>query len=172
MSMDQPGATLDHLAPIDPGRFRELFGSICTPVSIVTAADGGHPHGTTVSAFTSLSLDPPLVLVSLDRGSALLRVIRRTRTFAINVLAAHQEELALHFARKGDDKFATVEWVAEHGLPRIPGCEGFVAGRVERILGAGDHVVVIGLVVEAATDPSAPLLYRARRFHALAGGAE
>jgi flavin reductase (DIM6/NTAB) family NADH-FMN oxidoreductase RutF len=158
---------LDALAPLAPDRYRSVFGAVCTPVAVVTTGRPGRPHGTTVSAFTSLSLDPPLVLVSLDRGSDLLRAIRRTRAFAINVLAAGQEELARRFASKGAGKFDGVAYEEEHGLPRLRACQGFIAGRVQRIVAAGDHALVIGLVLDAEVQDGRPLLYHERRFHAL-----
>src|SRR5438105_11403406 len=81
--------------------FREVMASVCTPVSVVTAMADHLPHGTTVSAFASLSLDPPMVLVALDRGSDLLALVRRTGRFGLNVLSGAQSHLALRFARKG-----------------------------------------------------------------------
>jgi flavin reductase (DIM6/NTAB) family NADH-FMN oxidoreductase RutF len=89
--------------------FRDLMASVCTPVSVVTTIDGDRPHGTTVSAFASLSADPPMVLVSLDRASALLALVREHRMLGLNILASEQASLAMAFARKGDDKFAGVD---------------------------------------------------------------
>src|SRR5690625_3651156 len=89
--------------------FREVMAGVCTPVSVVTGLDGASPHGTTVSAFASLSLEPPMALVALDRGSDLLTLLHTTRRFGINVLGSGQSELALRFARKGGTgKFADV----------------------------------------------------------------
>ena len=113
------------------------MAGVATPVSVVTAVAGdGVPHGTTVSAFASLSMDPPMVLVSLDRGSDLLALVRETGRFGVNVLGSTQSALALSFARKGPDKFTDVEWVtsttASPGCPDAPGwlaCEVDHAGR-------------------------------------------
>jgi flavin reductase (DIM6/NTAB) family NADH-FMN oxidoreductase RutF len=90
--------------------FREVMASVCTPVSVVTAVADDRPHGTTVSAFASLSMTPPMVLVALDRGSDLLAVVRSTGRFGLNVLGSDQCALASTFARKGPDKFAGVPW--------------------------------------------------------------
>lgn len=84
-----------------PDAFRAAMAAVCTPVSVVTTMEDGLPYGTTVSAFTSLSLEPPMLLVSLDRNSDLLAMIRRTGRFGLNVLASSQPELAMNFARKG-----------------------------------------------------------------------
>lgn len=76
-----------------PDRFRKVMASVVTPVSVVTAMSGGEgdglPHRTTVSAFASLSMNPPMVLVSLDRASDLLALVRQTGRFGVNVLGAH-----------------------------------------------------------------------------------
>jgi flavin reductase (DIM6/NTAB) family NADH-FMN oxidoreductase RutF len=81
--------------------FKETMAGVATPVSIVTTMAFHQPCGTTVSAFTSLSLNPPMVLVSLDRGSDTLAAIRRSGRFGLNILGAHHAHTALAFANKG-----------------------------------------------------------------------
>jgi flavin reductase (DIM6/NTAB) family NADH-FMN oxidoreductase RutF len=145
--------------------FRDVMSGVCTPVSVVTAMSAGKPHGTTVSAFASLSMTPPMVLVSLDRGSDLLEMVRITRSFGLNVLSSEQAPLALNFARKGGaDKFNGVEWWAEAGVPRLPGAGGFLGCDVTDIVDGGDHVVLLGLVRFAGTTACQPLTYHARMF--------
>lgn len=153
---------------VDEDIFRKALGAVCTPVAVVTSAADGHPHGTTVSAFCSLSLRPPLVLVSLDRDSNLLAMIRETRAYGINVLEHHQQELARRFARKSGDKFSDVEWSLDHGLPRIHEAGLWLACTVHEMVGGGDHVIVIGLVEAAESDPRQPLLYQQRSFGTIA----
>jgi flavin reductase (DIM6/NTAB) family NADH-FMN oxidoreductase RutF len=162
-------AALAEPTPIAGDLYREVFGSVPTPVAVVTTIRAGRPHGATVSAFCSLSLDPPLVLVSLDRGSRLLRDVRRTRRLCVNVLAAGQEELALRFARKDADKFADVAWLQRHGLPVLPGCRSWVTAAVQRVIAAGDHMTVTGLIFDAQVNDAPPLLYHARRFESIDG---
>jgi flavin reductase (DIM6/NTAB) family NADH-FMN oxidoreductase RutF len=149
---------------VRPERFKDSLAAVAAPVSVVTALKRGRPHGTTVSSFCSLSLRPPLVLVSLARDSALLRLLPTTERFAINVLAAGQEDLARRFARKGSDKFDGVGWRLDHRLPRLPDCRGFIACRLERLVEGGDHMVAIGLVVHAERAPRPPLVYCERAF--------
>lgn len=150
---------------VTPDAFRQVLGSVATPVSVVTTlTPDGIPHGTTVSAFCSLSLEPPLVLVALDHGSDLLRLIRRSQRFAVNVLAEGQDELALRFARKGSDKFADVDWDEVDGLPRLPDSHGYLACEVEQLVAGGDHMIVTGLVTGAECRPATPLVYRERTF--------
>jgi flavin reductase (DIM6/NTAB) family NADH-FMN oxidoreductase RutF len=144
--------------------FRAVMAGVATPVSVVTTLTDGSPHGTTVSAFASLSLTPPMVLVSLDRGSELLARLRSGSVFGVNVLGSDQAALALAFARKGSDKFTGVDWVADAGAPRLTGSSGWLACTVTQLVQGGDHVIVLGAVQRAATTAAAPLTYHARTF--------
>ncbi|MGY1808137.1 flavin reductase family protein [Blastococcus sp. SYSU D00669] len=144
--------------------FREVMAGVCTPVSVVTALRDGAPHGTTVSAFASLSMSPPMVLVALDRRSDLLARLAVGRPFGVNVLGADQAGLAAAFARKGPDKFAGVDWELDTGAPRLTGSPGWLACTVAQLVDGGDHVVALGDVVRAATAGGPPLTYHARTF--------
>src|SRR5271156_6655442 len=108
-------------ARVDATVFRDTLARVPTPVTVVTSHVDRRPHGTTVSAFSSLSLEPPMILVSLDQRSDLLKIITETGRFGVNVLAVGQQPLATAFARKGDDKFADVAWYMDHGAPRLAG---------------------------------------------------
>lgn len=146
-------------------RFREVMAGVPSPVSVVTSIADGLPHGTTVSAFTSLSMDPPMVLVALDRGSDLLTVLRQSRRFGINVLGSTQSSLALAFARKGGvGKFHGVRWLLDGCLPRLPDAPGWLACEVADLVDGGDHVVVLGRVTAADTGDGLPLTYHRRLF--------
>ncbi len=144
--------------------FRDVMASVCTPVTVVTALDGARPHGTTVSAFASLSVSPPMVLVALDRGSDLLAVVREYGRFGINVLGRSHSDLALTFARKGTDKFDGTGWTLSEGVPRIDGVPGWVACSVAELVDGGDHVVVLGNVEHADRTDHPPLTYHRRTF--------
>lgn len=147
------------------GAFREVMASVCTPVSVVTAMAGDRPHGTTVSAFASLSMNPPMVLVSLDRASELLAVVRQAGRFGLNVLGSGQSGLALAFARKGGaGKFAGVPWEADSGVPRLEGAGGFLLCAASRLVPGGDHVIVLGDVLAAYPAEGQPLTYHDRAF--------
>jgi flavin reductase (DIM6/NTAB) family NADH-FMN oxidoreductase RutF len=152
---------------VDAVVFREALAAVAAPVAVVTSFDGERPHGTTVSAFCSLSLEPPLVLVSLDRGSDLLRMVRHARRYGINVLSHDQEAIATRFARKGADKFADVPWSLDTDLPRLHGTSSWIACRLHDLVDGGDHVIAIGFVEHAQPSPSHPLLYRQRAFGTL-----
>jgi flavin reductase (DIM6/NTAB) family NADH-FMN oxidoreductase RutF len=149
---------------VDATVFRDTLARVPTPVTVVTSHIDRKPHGTTVSAFSSLSLDPPMILVSLDQSSDLLKIIQETGHFGVNVLAAGQQALATTFARKGADKFAGVAWYLDHGAPRLAGKGQWLVCRTDQLVTAGDHVIIIGLVVHADTHSFEPLLYRQRAF--------
>ncbi|MCK8671552.1 flavin reductase family protein [Rhodococcus sp. HM1] len=140
------------------------MAGVCTPVSVITAMDEGRPHGTTVSAFVSLSMTPPLVLVCLDRQSTLLQIIRKSNCFGVNILGRHQSNLATTFAKKGFDKFAQVPWTLHEGSPRLHGDSGWIACEVFQLVDGGDHVIVFGHVLAAITSETPPLTYHNRAF--------
>jgi flavin reductase (DIM6/NTAB) family NADH-FMN oxidoreductase RutF len=144
--------------------FRDVMASVCTPVAVVTAMDGRRPHGTTVSAFASLSLYPPMVLVALDTTSNLLAHIRAAGRFGVNILASNQAVLARIFARKGEAKFAGVPWTVSHDIPRLTGALGWLACEVSHLVPGGDHEIVLGSVLDAQGGPGAPLTYYDRGF--------
>jgi flavin reductase (DIM6/NTAB) family NADH-FMN oxidoreductase RutF len=140
------------------------MGRVATPVAVVTAMDGDAPHGTTVSAFASLSLDPVMMVVSLDKTSELLAVITRTGRFGVNVLTATQAEWARAFATKGGPaKFAGVPWSACDGVPRLPQAD-WLACEVAVLVEGGDHLLVLGAVTAAEAADGAPLTYHRRGF--------
>jgi len=155
-----PSVTIDE--------FRETLSRVPSPVTIVTTLSDGRAHGTTVSAFTSLSADPPLVLVALDRNSDLLELLHRTERFAVNLLACDQADIGVDCARKGEDKLASVSWYPEDGLPRIQDAAAWLSCDVDQILPGGDHEIVIGLVTACDTGADEPLVYHRRRFLRLA----
>jgi flavin reductase (DIM6/NTAB) family NADH-FMN oxidoreductase RutF len=140
------------------------MASVCAPVTIVTAVDGQRPHGTTVSAFSSLSLDPPLIMVALDNGSDLLAIVRETKRFGVNLLSHRQDELALRFAKKGPDKFDGIHWRAEHGVPRLADASGWLACELRDLADGGDHVIAVAHVLAAQPSAHAPLVYHNRQF--------
>ncbi|HJQ05464.1 MAG TPA: flavin reductase family protein [Nocardioides sp.] len=145
--------------------FRAAMASVATPVSIVTTIElFGQPYGTTVSAFSSLSMTPPMVLVSLDAGSSLLGMIERSGSFGLNVLAADQAELALRFANKSPGRFTNTEWAEECGAARLAGAAAWVGCAVADIVDGGDHRILLGNVTSVDVTDREPLTYHARTF--------
>jgi NDP-mannose synthase len=153
---------------VDLDSFKETLAGVPAPVTIVTTSTGSRPHGTTVSAFSSLSAEPPLVLVALDKKSDLLRLLPETGRFAVNLLAGDQEELGLACAKKGADKFSKVPWHDDRGLPRIEGSAAWLACEIQEFLPGGDHVIVVGLVTACESEKDEALVYHRRRFLQLA----
>jgi flavin reductase (DIM6/NTAB) family NADH-FMN oxidoreductase RutF len=150
--------------PVDVGTFRDVLGSVCTPVTVVTTTYRGVSHGTTVSSFCSLSLEPPLVLVALDRASELLHLVTCSRRFAVNVLAAQQRDLATRFAVKGAGKFDGVAWSVRSELPYLDGISAWLGCRLDAVLEGGDHLIAVGLVETAEATDIDPLVYHRRGF--------
>ena len=162
MTLDHAGRQPATDVPAD--LFKAVMGAVCTPVSVVTAFDGDRPHGTTVSAFSSLSLTPPMVLVALDQGSELLRVLRDGRRFGINILGEHQNGVASKFAVKGNDKFDGISWHERFGAPHIVDSACWFACDVEQLVVGGDHTVVFARVVDIDHADHPPLTYHRRMF--------
>lgn len=146
---------------IDRTAFRRVLGTFATGVTIITTTDGaGQPHGLTANSFTSVSLDPPLVLVCLDKRSKSLSALEESQVFAVNILSEGQRDLSGGFARKSDDKFAGVAWsTASTGAPVFPDSVGWLDCRVHQTISSGDHDVVIGQVVAMSDSPARPLGY-------------
>lgn len=145
-------------------RFQEAMSRVPCPVAVVTAMDGNRPHGTTVSAFCSLSADPPMVLVSLDKKSNLLEIIRRTGRFGINILALDQEPTAMACAQKGIDKFSNIDWEERNEVPHILGTSAWFACDLQDEQGGGDHVVLHGMCFDLDEWNVKSLYYYRRRF--------
>jgi 3-hydroxy-9,10-secoandrosta-1,3,5(10)-triene-9,17-dione monooxygenase reductase component len=145
----------------DPATFRRILGHFCTGVVVVTAMDGSVPVGMTCQSFSSLSLEPPLVLFSASHTSTSWPRIQRAGTFAINILADDQKDLCRVFATTGADKFAAVEWsVGAAGAPLLDGCLAHIECRLQSVSPAGDHDIVIGEPLAMAEDPLRdPLLF-------------
>ncbi|MEQ3550109.1 flavin reductase family protein [Pseudonocardia nematodicida] len=144
--------------------FVEVMGGVCTPVAVVTTLNGGRPHGTTVSAFSSLSRRPPMIIVALDETSELLRIVRDTGILGVNVLTDRQSGLATRFAGKGADKFDGIDWDECDRLPRLAAASGWLACEATDLVPGGDHTIVLGRVLSADGGPGNPLVYHRRTF--------
>jgi flavin reductase ActVB len=155
---------------ITPETFRACMAQWASGVAVVTAADSaGQPQGFTASSFSSVSESPPLILVCLDREANCRQAFDECDAFAVHVLARGHEELALRFARKSADKFAGLApAVGRGGAPLLDGTLVRLACRTAERVPAGDHLIIIGLVLAASQRAGEPLLYYQRGFHELA----
>lgn len=149
---------------VDARTFRNTMAGVCAPVTVVTTSHGGLPHGATVSSFASLSLDPPLVSVALDRRSRLLAEILAAQRFGVNVLGADQDDVAQLFARRDTERFAGTDWHEDRGLPRLDGTAAWLACALDQVVPGGDHLLLCGLVTSASSRPAPPLIYAHRTF--------
>ncbi len=147
-------------APFDEARFREVMGHFATGVTIVTAMEGTEPVGFTCQAFTSLSIDPPLVALAPGKSSTSWPRIAAAKTFCVNILADDQEALSRDFAVSGGDKFTGVGWrPGASGAPVLDGALAWIECEFELAHDAGDHELVIGKVREMGVSRRQPLLY-------------
>lgn len=149
--------------------FRRVCGRFATGVVIATVRDAQmNPHGMTINSFTSVSLEPPLILLCVDHRASLLQYFRAHTHFGVNILREDQRELADHFARKGHDRFGSVEWhPGETGVPLLPHVLATLECSRKQRVTAGDHDIVIGEVLHARVHEGHPLVYFASRYRAL-----
>ncbi|MFJ7209731.1 flavin reductase family protein [Streptomyces sp. NPDC098789] len=153
---------------------RSALSSFATGVAVITAREGdGRPVGMAVQSFSSVSLDPPLVCFCPARTSSSWPRIRAAGRFAVNILAADQQELCRRFAVTGGDKFAGVPWRSGgNGAPLLDGVLATVECVLEDVLDGGDHAIALGRVTAlAAHREGAPLLYFRRTYGVLPSGA-
>jgi flavin reductase len=161
--------------PVSAERFRRTVGMFATGVTVVSTDVEGVLHGMTANAFASLSLDPLLVLVCVDREASMHGLLPQAQGFAVTILAAEQEELSAWFASAdrpgGHDQFAGVEWdpAPVTGSPVL--CDGvaYVDCRVTERHEGGDHSIFLGEVVDLGVlrDDADPLLYYGGRYRRL-----
>lgn len=146
--------------------FREALGSFATGVTIATTTDGkGQPVGVTASSFNSVSLDPPLVLWSLAKSSLSRAAFCDSGHFAVHVLAASQEQLSNRFARSGEDKFSDVSWAkGTLGSPVFDHYAALFQCRTRDQYEGGDHIIMVGEVVDYEAREEPPLLFHGGRY--------
>ena len=146
---------------VTPSKLREAFGNFTTGVTVITTLQAdGTPRGFTANSFTSVSLDPPLLLVCLSKKALSYEVFNKANYFGINVLNKNQRAVSTLFSTQSDKKFLSDDW--ERGFKDIPILRGslskFVCAR-EKIIDAGDHTILIGRVVDLKFKTGDPLLY-------------
>ena len=150
-----------------PELFREVFGRFATGVAVVTSATGGACAGMTANAVCSVSLEPLLALVCFENEARTLTVVREAGRFGVNVLAAHQEDVARVFASKlpEAEKLDGVGHRYHAGVPIIDGALSWVVCSLRELIAGGDHTIGIGEVVALGLGEGEPLLWYAGRYH-------
>lgn len=153
---------------VDQEEFRSALAKFPSGITIVTVAVEGTLHGMTASAFASVSLEPPLILVCLDKSSRTRELLVDLGAFAVNVLAAHQEEAARGFARAGQKPFEKLPHAfGSTGAPLLKEALAWIECRVERVVEAGDHDVVLGEVLACQGHDGDPLVYFDKAYRSL-----
>lgn len=146
----------------DSARFRQVMGHFCTGITIVTAMDGEQPVGFTAQSFTSVSLDPPLVLLCPGKASSTWPRIKEAGRFCVNILADDQEALCRAFATSGADKFKGVGWKPgpRSGAPVLDDVLAWADCELTAEHDAGDHTIAVGQVLDLGVrDHAGPLLF-------------
>lgn len=149
-----------------PQDLRRVFGLFTTGVTVVTGvSESIEPVGVTANSVTSVSLDPPLLLWCLANKSGSLSAFKLGAAFAVHVLAAHQKDIALHFARAGGAKFEVDAWWRAHPEPPIIAeALARIGCRVESLYAGGDHTIIVGRVEALDSRNDAPLAFQGSRF--------
>jgi flavin reductase (DIM6/NTAB) family NADH-FMN oxidoreductase RutF len=155
--------------PVAPDAFRRALCQFAAGVTVVTTRDAkGRPLGLTVTAFSSVSLDPPLVLVCVDHRSEAHVGFRDAGLFGVSILAEGQEDVSRRFAAGGAAKFKGLELAAgTTGVPLVPGAVAHLECRVKATHDAGDHRIYVGEVLGVDVHPGRPLVYHDRDYRRL-----
>jgi flavin reductase (DIM6/NTAB) family NADH-FMN oxidoreductase RutF len=159
----------DTAMAIDQRHFRDVMGQFATGVTIVTTVVDGVPHGITANSFTSVSLDPPLMLFCLGKSSTNFDAFMTTSSFAVNILAVDQDKLSTHFAMFEGDRFEGTKWDAwETGAPILEGVIAAADCTLETRHDAGDHVIIIGRALRSENlSEATPLVYHRGKYAGL-----
>lgn len=154
------------MSNIEPRELRNTLGQFATGVTVITTRDHeNRPVGVTASSFNSVSLDPPLILWSLDKSSASLKAFSDFGYFAVHVLANEQASLSNNFARRGEDKFANIDTTnGINNLPIIPECAARFQCKLMYSYEGGDHVILVGEVKEYKNFARQPLIFHSGRY--------
>lgn len=157
MGLSSPTAPVE--AWVSEHEFRAAAGHFASGVAVITTRVGGRLYGTTASAVTSLSMDPPMMLVCLNRTSTTHDAIYSAESFGISILAENQGGLARQFAAKGANKFDGVDYDDVSGMPLLSGAIAGMVCQTESTTIGGTHTVFLARVSRAATSAGAPLAY-------------
>jgi flavin reductase (DIM6/NTAB) family NADH-FMN oxidoreductase RutF/predicted ester cyclase len=156
----EPPAGIESWPTTDAQLLRQVHRKFPTGVTVVTTMDDGVPRGLAVNAFSSLSLEPPLILVCVALTSRTHAPLMRASEFAVNILSASQHGIARTFAMSGVDKFGDLTWSAGRtGSPLIDGCAGYFEATIRERIHTSSHTLFVGDVVDATVTDDPPLIY-------------
>jgi len=148
-------------------QFRQVMGTFATGITVVTTRDkDGKPYGLTVNSFTSVSLNPLLVLVCLDLRLSGLQAFKDSKHFGVSILSEHQEDMSRMFAKKDSERPANVYLEGKLGLPLLKNSLAAMECETVKIYEGGDHLIFLGEVHHAEVmQPDHPLLYYRGKYH-------
>ncbi|MEX2961137.1 flavin reductase family protein [Microbulbifer sp. TYP-18] len=169
--MTTDGSPAISLTPQRSRALRDTLGHFATGVAVVTTRDAkGEPMGMTVNSFNSVSLDPALVLWSVDKQSLGYQAFTSRGHFTVHVLKTDQQNLANLFAGRGVDKFGRTKWHwGPDRVPRLEDCAALFHCRLAQCIDGGDHTILLGEVLEFSAQGGEPLVFHRGRYRALAG---
>ncbi len=155
--------------PIDRNELRRVMGHFATGVTIITTTSkDGVPAGLTANSFTSVSLDPPLVLVAVDKKADSWPYFEESKVFTVNVLNDEQETLSRKFAVSGGDKFQGVAYhMGANGVPILDGALAYLECKLYATYDGGDHTLYLGLIEQAETREAKPLIFYRGGYRAI-----
>jgi flavin reductase (DIM6/NTAB) family NADH-FMN oxidoreductase RutF len=158
---------------IDPLEFRSIIGSFATGVTVITTAANGEMQGMTANAVTSLSLDPVMLLICVDRSSHTHRILEAGGAFTVNVLGEHQQDVSRLFAKKAEPERGTLRGqpfrIGKTGAPVLEDCLAFFECRVAEVHSGGDHTIFLGEVIDLGIVKDVPpLLFFRGAYRSLA----
>lgn len=156
--------------PVDNEEFRNALGRFASGVSVVTTIDAaGAMHGITVSAFSSVSLDPPLILICIEKTAGSHHAFEESRIFNVNVLSSRQRAMSERFASPNADKFDGIDIeIAENTIPVINGCLAILECSLKEVFDGGDHSIFLGEVERTTVNDGDPLIYFRSGYRKLA----
>jgi flavin reductase (DIM6/NTAB) family NADH-FMN oxidoreductase RutF len=154
---------------IDARELRNIMGHFATGVTVITTRDiDGKPFGLTANAFSSLSLDPPMVLICVDKKVDCYACFEGSKVFAVNFLDEEQEHLSRRFATKGIEKFEGIAYkTGECGIPLLEGALGYIECKLTGGYDGGDHTIYVGEVLDAMASGERPLLFFKGKYYRL-----
>ena len=154
---------------LDSKEIRNVMGHFATGVTVITTKDkAGVPAGLTANAFTSLSLNPPMVVICVDKTVQCYACFQESKIFVVNVLNEEQEELSRRFATKGIEKFEGISWrLGELGVPLLDDALGYIECRIVNSFEGGDHTIYLGAIVNVTAQGERPLLFFKGKYYRL-----
>jgi len=158
--------------PISSDAFKQVLGRFCTGVTIVTFRDESGIHGLTVNAFSSVSLEPPLVLICVDKKGSSHQILSETEAFVVNLLSKDQTELAYRFADanlSSEQRYTeSAYWLTEKGIPVFEDNLGYLECKIYERFDGGDHSIFLGEVENGdVSESKRPLIFYSSQFYSL-----